>query len=61
MFTEIYDHLSVTFIANNKMVIMDDANNEIEYVKTNLLNLQQTLAIRVTKRRIIANFYLLIC
>jgi len=61
MFTEIYDHLSVTFIANNKMVIMDDANNEIEYVKTNLLNLQQTLAIRMTKRRIIANFYLLIC
>jgi len=37
----------VTFVTINKMVMVDDTDNEIEYIKTNPLNLEQTSTIRV--------------
>jgi hypothetical protein len=39
--------LMVPFITINKMVMVDDTNNEIEYIKTILHNLEQTSTSRV--------------
>jgi hypothetical protein len=44
---EIEGRLMVTFITINKTVMVDDTNNEIEYIKTNPLNLERTSTIRV--------------
>jgi hypothetical protein len=45
--TEIEGRLMVTFVTINKTVMVDDTNNEIEYIKTNPLNLERTSTIRV--------------
>jgi hypothetical protein len=37
----------VTFVTINKTVMVDDTDNEIEYIKTNPLNLERTSTIRV--------------
>jgi hypothetical protein len=46
-FAEIEGRLMVTFVTINKTVMLDDTDNEIEYIKTNPLNLEQTSTIRV--------------
>jgi hypothetical protein len=46
-FAEIAGRLWVTFVTIIKTVMMDDTDNEIEYIKTNPLNLAQTSTIRV--------------
>jgi hypothetical protein len=45
-FTEIEGHLMVTFLTTNKMVMVNDTGNELEYIKTNPLDLEQTSTIR---------------
>ena len=37
----------VKFVTINKTVMVDDTDNEVEYIKTNSLNLEQTSTIRV--------------
>jgi hypothetical protein len=44
---EIERCLMVTFVTSNKTVMVDHTDNEIEYIKTNPLNLEQTSTIRV--------------
>ena len=44
---EIEGRLMVKFGAINKMVIMDESNNEIEFIKTNPLNLERVSTISV--------------
>jgi hypothetical protein len=39
--------LMVTFVTIKKTVMVDDTENEIEYIKTNLLKLERTSTIRV--------------
>jgi len=39
-FAEIEGHPTLTFITINKTVMVDDTNNEIEYIKTIPLNLE---------------------
>jgi hypothetical protein len=46
-FAEIEGRLMVTFIIINKMIMVDDTDDEIEYFKTNPINLEQTSTIRV--------------
>ena len=46
-YTEIEGHLMVTFSTINKMVNMEKTDNEIEYIKTNTLHLEETLTIWV--------------
>jgi hypothetical protein len=46
-FAEIEGRLMVTFITINQTVMVDDTDNEIEYIKTNPLNLERTSTIRV--------------
>jgi len=46
-FTEIEGRLIVTFVTINKTVMVDDTDNEIEYIKTNPLNLERTSTIGV--------------
>jgi len=46
-FAEIEGGLMVTFVTINKTVMVDDNDNEIEYIKTNPLNLERTSTIRV--------------
>jgi len=46
-FTEIETCLIVTFITINKTVIVDNTDNQIEYIKINPLNLKPTKTIRV--------------
>jgi len=46
-FAEIEGRLMVTFVTINKTVMVDDTDNEIEYIKTNPLHLEQTSTIRV--------------
>jgi len=46
-FAEIEGRLMVTFVTINKTVMVDDTDNEIEYIKTNPLNLERTSTIRV--------------
>jgi len=45
--TEIEGRLMVTFVTTNKMVMVDDTDNEIKYNKTISLNLEWTSTIRV--------------
>ena len=45
--TEITGHPIVTFIIINKSITVDDTDNEIEYINTNPLNLEQPLTIMV--------------
>jgi hypothetical protein len=44
---KIEGHLMATFITIHRMVIEDDSKNEIEYIKTNLLDLERTPTITV--------------
>jgi len=44
---EIEARLMVTFVTINHTVMVDDTNNGIEYIKTNPLNMEPTLTIRV--------------
>jgi len=37
----------VTFITSNKMVMVDNTNNEIDYIQPNPFNHEQTLRMRV--------------
>jgi len=46
-FAEIERRLMVTIVTINKTVMVDDTDNEIEYIKTNPLNLERTSTIRV--------------
>jgi len=46
-FAEIEGHLMLTFVTINKTVMVDDTDNEIEYIKTNPLNLERISTIRV--------------
>jgi hypothetical protein len=46
-FAEFEGRLIVTFVSNNRTVMVDDTDNEIEYIKTTPLNLERTLTIRV--------------
>jgi hypothetical protein len=46
-FAEIEGRLMVTFITINKSVMVDDTDSEIEYIKTNPLNLERTSTITV--------------
>jgi len=46
-FTEIEGHLMVKFITINKKHMVGDTDNEIEYIKTNPVNLEGTSTIRV--------------
>ena len=47
---EIEGRLIVTFFTMNKTVMVDDRDNEIEYIKTDPLNLEQTLSIGVKQK-----------
>ena len=46
-FAGIERRLMVTFVTINKTAMVDDINNEMEYIKTNTLNPERTLTIRV--------------
>ena len=46
-FAEIEGRLMLTFVTINKTVMVDDTDNEIEYIKTNPLNLERISTIRV--------------
>jgi len=46
-FAEFEGRLMVTFVTINKTVMVDDTDNEIEYIKTIPLNLERTSTIRV--------------
>jgi hypothetical protein len=46
-FAEIEGCLMVTCVTINKSVMVDDTDNQIEYIKTNPLNLERTSTIRV--------------
>jgi hypothetical protein len=46
-FAQIEGRLMVTFVTINKTVMVDDTDNEIEYIMTNPLNLARTSTIRV--------------
>jgi len=37
----------VTFVTSNKTVMLDDTDNQIEYITTSPLNLERTSTIRV--------------
>jgi len=41
----------VTFVTLNKTVIVDDTDNEIEYIKANPINLERTPTIRVKQEK----------
>jgi len=47
IFAGIEGHLMVTFVTINKTVMVDDSDNEIEYMKTNPLDLERTSTIRM--------------
>ena len=46
-FGEIEGCLMVTFLTINKMVMVEDTDNEIEYIMTNPINLERTSTSRV--------------
>ena len=49
---EIEGHLMVTFMTINKPVMVDDADNEISYIKSNPLNLERISTIWVNQENI---------
>jgi len=49
-FAEIEGRLMMTFVTINKTVMVDDTDNEIEYIKTNPINLERTSTIRVKQQ-----------